>query len=302
MSLHQRVLITGATGNQGGGCVRHCLKAGHTVHALVRDPTAPAAKTLQNLGAKLVKGDFNDETSLAAAMRDVEAVVFIHPDLSDYESDVQRATKVINAAQAAESVKTMIASTAFGVGSHKQLKGWGSEHPMYHYWRLKDTVENLVRDAGFATWTILRPSHLLQLFQPPARDFVFPGLMSDHVLRTAFEPTTRIPWLDGRDVGLAVAAALTAPEKFAGRELGLVAEELTIAEVGARIEEASDGKSVKVHYYSKQEAEEVVAKGLGIIITSQRWANEVAGFDDGDLIEGLSFTSALEYFKQAKLI
>lgn len=128
MPYHQRVLITCATGTQGGGCVRHCLNDGHFVYALVRDAASAAAQNLERLGARLVQGNLDDEDSIAAAMSGMDAVIFIHPDLSVYENDVQRATKFLNAARTSDSVKTIVASTAFGTGLHQQLKGWGSDH------------------------------------------------------------------------------------------------------------------------------------------------------------------------------
>jgi uncharacterized protein YbjT (DUF2867 family) len=51
-----RALIIGGTGNQGGAAVRHLLKRGWQVRALVRDPGKPAAKDLSTAGAELVRG------------------------------------------------------------------------------------------------------------------------------------------------------------------------------------------------------------------------------------------------------
>lgn len=170
---------------------------------------------------------------------------------------------------------------------------------MYDYWRLKDTVENLVREAEFPTWTILRPAQFLQLLQPPVCDFVFPGFRADRVLRTAYAPETKIPWIDGRDIGLAAAAALTSPELFHGREISLVAEELTVAEIGATIQEALGGQTVGIHFYNKQEIDELVANGFGIVVASQNWANEISGLSDGESVEVLYFRRPLDFFKQA---
>ena len=58
-----RVLVTGATGNQGGATARQLLSLNAQVHAPVRDVSSIAALGLQKLGAKLFEGDF-DNTNL----------------------------------------------------------------------------------------------------------------------------------------------------------------------------------------------------------------------------------------------
>src|SRR5882757_10449901 len=70
MDVHAKtVLVTGATGNQGGATVRHLLAAGWRVRALVRDDRAPAATALAAAGAELVRGDLDDRASLDEAVR-----------------------------------------------------------------------------------------------------------------------------------------------------------------------------------------------------------------------------------------
>ena len=46
------VLVTGATGQQGGATARHLLANGWPVRALTRDPNSPAALALAEAGAK----------------------------------------------------------------------------------------------------------------------------------------------------------------------------------------------------------------------------------------------------------
>ena len=54
MSPQKKILVTGATGVQGGGVTRHCLESGHFFYALVRDPRSGAAQELERTGAILV--------------------------------------------------------------------------------------------------------------------------------------------------------------------------------------------------------------------------------------------------------
>ncbi|KAK7737296.1 hypothetical protein SLS53_006599 [Cytospora paraplurivora] len=300
MASKQRVLITGATGTQGRGSVIHCLGRGHDVHAFVRNPSSPAAQDLQLLGAKLVRGDFDDEESLRLAMSSIDVVIFIHPNLTDLEADLRRATNVVRAARSSPSVSTMIASTAVQTGKHETFPGWGPGYPMYDYWRLKHAVEELVRGAGFAHWTILRPTNFLQLFKSPASDYFFPGFKEDGVLRVAFAPDTKIAWLDGGDVGVAAAQAASEPGAFAGREIDLASEALTIEQVAGKLRKAL-GSEVRVHYYSDEEAAELAKGGRAILITAQRWANEVPSHSAVKAAKEFALTSVDEFFEKNKL-
>jgi uncharacterized protein YbjT (DUF2867 family) len=58
------VLVTAATGNQGGATARALLANGSTVRVLVRNPEAPNAKALAAAGAQVVVGDLDDLASL----------------------------------------------------------------------------------------------------------------------------------------------------------------------------------------------------------------------------------------------
>ncbi len=56
MSNSLSVLVTGATGKQGGALARLLLKKGHRVRALTRKPDSQAAQQLKRLGAELATG------------------------------------------------------------------------------------------------------------------------------------------------------------------------------------------------------------------------------------------------------
>ena len=62
------IVVTGATGQQGGATARHLLAQGFRVRALVRDPNKPAAEALAGRGAELAQGDLDDRVSLDRAL------------------------------------------------------------------------------------------------------------------------------------------------------------------------------------------------------------------------------------------
>ncbi len=69
------ILVTGATGQQGGAVARHLLnQPGFTVRALTRNPAKPAARSLAQQGAELVQGDLEDLASVQRALKDAYGV------------------------------------------------------------------------------------------------------------------------------------------------------------------------------------------------------------------------------------
>lgn len=68
MTKDRVVLITGATGRQGGAVARSLAGKGFKIRAMTRKPDSDAAKALVARGADVVKGDLNDAASLESAL------------------------------------------------------------------------------------------------------------------------------------------------------------------------------------------------------------------------------------------
>jgi uncharacterized protein YbjT (DUF2867 family) len=75
------ILVTGATGQQGGAVARHLLEAGFAVRIVVRNPESPASRALVRQGAEAVPGDFANPESLRRAMSGVRGVFSVQPFL-----------------------------------------------------------------------------------------------------------------------------------------------------------------------------------------------------------------------------
>ena len=71
MTTKRRVLVTGATGQQGGAVARALLSRGHRVKALTRKRDGDAARQLRSEGADVVVGDLGDATAILEAAGDV---------------------------------------------------------------------------------------------------------------------------------------------------------------------------------------------------------------------------------------
>jgi uncharacterized protein YbjT (DUF2867 family) len=70
----QTILVTGATGRQGGAVYRQLQKKGFKLRALVRDPNSNQARQLMEHGEEVFQGSLDDPESLMRAMDGVYGV------------------------------------------------------------------------------------------------------------------------------------------------------------------------------------------------------------------------------------
>ena len=71
---NKRILVTGATGAQGGALIPLLLEQGFAVRALTRNPDKPSARALYHRGVEVVAGDLDDSVSLQLACKDCYGV------------------------------------------------------------------------------------------------------------------------------------------------------------------------------------------------------------------------------------
>ncbi len=102
MTTPRNVLVTGATGQQGGAVARALLSRGHRVKALTRNPDSDAARRLASAGAEIVAGDLADTTSLAKAAGAVDTMFLMGSNVSaGAEEEARQGILAADAAKAA---------------------------------------------------------------------------------------------------------------------------------------------------------------------------------------------------------
>ncbi len=108
------ILVTGATGQQGGLVARRLLARGHAVRALTRNPGSPEALALAELGAEVVRGNLEDPASLAPAMAGLDAVFLVSTPFE--KGAAVEIVQAVNAGRAAKraSVAHLVYSSVIG--------------------------------------------------------------------------------------------------------------------------------------------------------------------------------------------
>ena len=99
MSEQLTILVTGATGQQGGLVARTLKSKGHNVLGLTRDPDSTSARELKDLGIGVTAGDFNDPPSLVTAAQGVDAIyVMATPFEAGTDAETRQGIAVVDAA------------------------------------------------------------------------------------------------------------------------------------------------------------------------------------------------------------
>lgn len=258
------VLVTGSTGRQGGATARALLAAGHPVRALVRDPATGRAKAVEALGAELVTGDLLDRDSVTRAAEGTRAVFSVQmPDMNGrgFEGESAQAVNLVEGALAA-GVPQFVHTSVSGAGQHTEAPGWaeGRWAAMEPYFATKAGIQDRVREAGFAHWTLLKPGFFMENFLP-SMAFLFPRGVEGGLV-SVLKPGTRLSLVAVDDIGAAAARAFAAPEGFDGVELELASDYLSMTDIAETLSRAL-GTELTAPDMTEQEATAAGMPGMG---------------------------------------
>jgi uncharacterized protein YbjT (DUF2867 family) len=208
----RKVLITGATGKQGGSVVRHMLGKGWSLAALTRDPKSRAAQALVQNGVEVVQGDMEDASSLDGCLRGVYGVY----SAQDYWS-VGARREVLQGKNLADAAKKAgVEHFVYGsVGGAERNTG-------IPHWESKWEIEKHMRKLGLPA-TVFRPVAFMENYYV---DQVEIGILQG----TLYDPVhADKPWqtIASDDIGGFVSLAFERPKDFMALELEIAGSELT---------------------------------------------------------------------------
>ena len=253
------ILVTGATGQQGGAVARALLAGGHKVRAMTRKPDGEAARALAGKGAEVVRGDLDDVASLEKALAGAWGVFAVQntweAGVEGEEQQGKRFAELARRAGVEHYVYTSVAS------AHRRT---GIPH-FENKWRIEQTV----RALSFPSYAILRPVFFMENFQGP---LVKPGL-DQGKLAMALRADTPLQMIAVEDIGAYGRLVFEQAAAFNGRELDIAGDEVTISEaarvLGAAMKRKLEFVPVPI---------EDVRKGSADYATMFEWFDRV-GYD-----------------------
>lgn len=228
MAEAKSVLVTGATGHQGGAVARELLGKGYRVRAMTRKPQEEPARKLAALGAEIVSGDLDDEASLGKALRGMWGVFAVQntweAGVEKEEVQGKRFAKAAKDAGVQHFVYSSVAS------AHRKT---GIPH-FDNKWRVEETV----RALGFPTHVVIRPVFFMENF---LSQWFKPGIDTGK-LAMAIKPETVLQMIAVADIGKYGLWAFENPGKLNGRGIDIAGDGLTMPQTAAIISKAAGRK------------------------------------------------------------
>jgi uncharacterized protein YbjT (DUF2867 family) len=212
--------VTGATGAQGGSVARTLLLRGKfNVRILTRNGTSAKAIALQQAGAEIAIGNFEDTDSLRKAMEGVYGVFGV----TDYDEHSER--EILHGKNLIDAVKLVgIQHFIYSASPnyHKICRGERSVPPHDIKAILQEYTKSLAIPASFVHVSFYY-ENFINLF-PLQRDkhnnlhFGFP------------QGNAKLAMVSVNDVGGVVATMFDHPVQYIGRTVGIVGEDRTCPE------------------------------------------------------------------------
>ncbi len=210
MASKRTILVTGATGRQGGATLKHLKERGYPVRVLTRDPNKPAARALVKPGIEVVRGDYDDPASLARALEGVYGVFSVQ---TVNPEEVRQGKLLADLAQRAEVRHFVYASVA----SADQDTG-------IPHFETKWQIENHIRNIGIPH-TILRPVFFMENFISMA------GSLAQGVLAQPLRPDLSLQSIAVDDIGAFATLAFEHPAQWLGKAMDLAGDAPTVTEM-----------------------------------------------------------------------
>ncbi len=216
MTDGRTMLVTGATGAQGGSVARHLLAGGKfSVRALTRNPNSEKAKALQAAGAEVIQGDLDDLKSLQTALEGCSGVFGVTNFWEHLQNEYTQGKNLIDAV-AASGVKHFVFSSLPHV---QKITGGKLEVPHFD---MKAQLEEYTRELELSA-TFVHVAFYFENFLT----FFPPQLQEDGTFAFGFpQGDTPLAGVAVEDLGGVVAQIFESPTDFRDRTVGVVGDDL----------------------------------------------------------------------------
>src|SRR4028119_1137355 len=223
MSDSLSVLVSGATGQQGGALARVLLDKGHRVRAFVRRPDSPEAKELERLGAELAEGNFEEPSTIEDAARGMDAVFVV---ATPFEAGTEAETR--------HGIAAADAAKASGVGHlvYSSVANADRDTGIPHFDSKREVEEHIERLG--VPYTIVAPVYFMENLVAP---WTLPQLKEGR-LPVALPSSRPLQHIALSDIVTFIRVVLENREEFAGRRVDIASDELAgedVAKVLTRV-------------------------------------------------------------------
>jgi len=209
MSQKLVVVVTGATGKQGGAVVKSLLERGHEVRAITRETQSAKARALADAGVTLVRASLEDTAALTKAL---EGATSLFAMTTPYEGGTEAEMRQgISAADAAKAAGVHLVFSS--VGSANRQTG-------VPHFDSKFKIEEHIAGIGVRA-TVLAPVYFMENL------YFGKEQLTKGVYATPLSPARALAQVAAADIGAVAVRLLEDPGTFAGKRFDLGGDELT---------------------------------------------------------------------------
>jgi uncharacterized protein YbjT (DUF2867 family) len=213
------VLITGATGHQGGATLRHLAKHnGFKLRALTRQPDSGAAQALGALGTEIVAGDLDDTASLTRALDGAWGVYSVQNTWEvGVEKEEVQGKRLAQLARDKNVQRFVFAS----VGSAHKATG-------IPHFDNKFRVEQTVKALDFPSYAIIRPVFFME-------NLLSPWSLAGDKLTMGLSPQTKLRMIAADDIGKFGSKAFVDADAMKNVEVDIAGDAVTMTEAAVAL-------------------------------------------------------------------
>ena len=227
----RKILVTGATGQQGGALARLLLQKKHEVYALIRntEPESPKAQNLRNLGAKLIKGDLDNPDSLEQATNGIDSVFLMGTWVElGTEGETRRGKMMVDIAKE-KKIEHLVYSSVVNADKNTGIPHFESKYK----------VEQHIKNSGIP-YTIIGPTFFMDNLLSYSRA----GLQQGQ-LALPLSPSLILQQSAVENIAEFFALVLERRNSFLGKRIDIASDEIT-GEQAAKV--LSDELRRKISY------------------------------------------------------
>lgn len=212
MTTKLKVLVSGATGNQGGAVTQALLASGHKVRALTRNPKSSRSRRLVDQGVELMQGDLNDAKSLVRALQGTDSFYLMgSPQEVGVDGETKQGIALADAAKAAD-----VGHLVYGSVANADL-----DTSIPHF-DSKYQVEEHIKNLGIP-YTISAPVFFMDnVIAPWAVDALKGGKIMQ-----AMPGDRALQQVSVKNIGEFVASLISRREEVFGKRFDFAGDELT---------------------------------------------------------------------------
>jgi len=209
----RKILVTGATGQQGGALARLLLQKKHEVYALIRSTKSesPKAQNLRNQGAKLVEADLDKPDSLEQATNGIDSVFLMGTWVEvGTEGETRRGKMMVDIAKE-KKIEHIVYSSVVNADKNTGIPHFESKYK----------VEQHIKNSGIP-YTIIGPT----FFMDNLLSYSLAGLQQGQVA-LPLSPSRILQQSAVENIAEFSALALERRNSFIGKRIDIASDEIT---------------------------------------------------------------------------